>query len=1056
MSKFPIKNKTFKYDETIITCSADIKMYGSKVNFKNAANSTMIDKHSNRVQVSHPPVFPNISTLSVPTEVVSSSDSDHPTPDTSPMYFKRKPTKNVIQTINISESSEDESKIVRGLNENKKVILKNQENYNTSTQRAVLWSQEMYGHSLISEDVSIVDSTPPLRQQPQKLANGNKSNKGNLDPASPEKGTVCMPVNQYTKPQILCELNPLCAAAPDILDKVTPTENTKSPVVAKWIISSPFKDSSFGTSFVHEKYNIHSDDPSSPTKLVDISNQCLRSERSLADGLGESLKKSKKASYSVSKVIKSLSVSNSSDNFSGNDTNLLRRGGNIGGVVELTDEDSDDGSERISNPQRAQNVVVKNISSSKQDCADISHEDSLHLRLSEELSKSNKTNEKTVLTIGRDATSPGTLKNSPVDSPNNSSGKITRTQNSRHVRRIIDSDSENEIHFNYKDRANVSVDSETSLPDLEIQSYKTSSNPESKRISQISTGESGNIHIYSGEQRKHMGAVMKSVTKDFRKSSTRQQKFKRAVKNKVENKKDQVREVKENVKKHIVFETDSEGDSEDEDSFLCQVRETSSEEEEDYKKILKDNDTPENVPILTKEKQRALVNESFSSSESENKAENDSFELYLTNVKKQIEEKNKLYVDDKIQDKYESSFINDDSDEDDSYSLPPLTLKFSQNDVPEPAVNYKYCGSISTDHRSHKKIEKSKKIITSTSSSSWRDSPTINISSDSDEVFSVNEVRRKPTQPSLPLVTPKSKGCGKTMPKTEGNFIPVSRRYKMGGNCNVTPTLSFLASLSTNVHLGRCHPEAVVYTKNFKKSREQLSEKLYNYYNNCIFENKLPPVMNIKWNARMTKTAGFCYYQIDKSKPSGRGARIELSMKVIDSNERLRDTLIHELCHAAAWIISGYKDGHGPLWKAWASIATQRCPELPAINRCHSYEINCKYTYKCSSCSYSIGRHSKSLDTEKKVCGFCHGKFELIVNSQQGGQKGTGRGNPLEVNVAVTPANYTPKTPRPPGAFALFVKGNYGTVKKSKENLKHADVMKILSTEFGKMKAGSN
>ena len=33
--------------------------------------------------------------------------------------------------------------------------------------------------------------------------------------------------------------------------------------------------------------------------------------------------------------------------------------------------------------------------------------------------------------------------------------------------------------------------------------------------------------------------------------------------------------------------------------------------------------------------------------------------------------------------------------------------------------------------------------------------------------------------------------------------------------------------------------------------------------------------------------------------------------------ERVRDTLIHELCHAAVWFLNGVNDGHGPHWKYW-------------------------------------------------------------------------------------------------------------------------------------------
>ena len=60
----------------------------------------------------------------------------------------------------------------------------------------------------------------------------------------------------------------------------------------------------------------------------------------------------------------------------------------------------------------------------------------------------------------------------------------------------------------------------------------------------------------------------------------------------------------------------------------------------------------------------------------------------------------------------------------------------------------------------------------------------------------------------------------------------------------------------------------------------------------------------------------FCV-PIHKKKKITMNFDVFLYFQVIDVPERLRDTLIHEMCHAAAWIISGYKDGHGRLWKAW-------------------------------------------------------------------------------------------------------------------------------------------
>ena len=84
--------------------------------------------------------------------------------------------------------------------------------------------------------------------------------------------------------------------------------------------------------------------------------------------------------------------------------------------------------------------------------------------------------------------------------------------------------------------------------------------------------------------------------------------------------------------------------------------------------------------------------------------------------------------------------------------------------------------------------------------------------------------------------------------------------------------------------------------------------------------------------------------------------KVILYLKVLDSPDRLRDTLVHEMCHAAAWLISGYKDGHGPIWKNWASRAMTRFPELPVIARCHSYEIRTKYVYRCQSCGQGTFR----------------------------------------------------------------------------------------------------
>ncbi|XP_078268127.1 germ cell nuclear acidic protein [Rhinoraja longicauda] len=217
------------------------------------------------------------------------------------------------------------------------------------------------------------------------------------------------------------------------------------------------------------------------------------------------------------------------------------------------------------------------------------------------------------------------------------------------------------------------------------------------------------------------------------------------------------------------------------------------------------------------------------------------------------------------------------------------------------------------------------------------------------------------------------------------------------------------------------------YVKNFKQNREQLTQELYNLYNKTIFQQKLPEKLEIKWNKKMTKTAGYCITGLKKDESLLRYARIELSEKVCDSAERLRDTLIHELCHAATWLINNIRDGHGTIWKHYAHKSELIHPELPMVQRCHTYQINYKYTYQCSRCKNMIGRHSKSLDTQRFVCGICKGSMELLSNSK-----------------------YTTPAKRELAPFAKFVKENYSSTKKENEGLKHAEVMRKLSVDFGK------
>lgn len=70
------------------------------------------------------------------------------------------------------------------------------------------------------------------------------------------------------------------------------------------------------------------------------------------------------------------------------------------------------------------------------------------------------------------------------------------------------------------------------------------------------------------------------------------------------------------------------------------------------------------------------------------------------------------------------------------------------------------------------------------------------------------------------------------------------------------------------------------------------------------------------WSKRLNKTAGVTLMRRELGQ---RKAAIELSTKVLDSLPKLRQTLCHEMCHAAAWILDGVsKPPHGATFKRWA------------------------------------------------------------------------------------------------------------------------------------------
>lgn len=268
-----------------------------------------------------------------------------------------------------------------------------------------------------------------------------------------------------------------------------------------------------------------------------------------------------------------------------------------------------------------------------------------------------------------------------------------------------------------------------------------------------------------------------------------------------------------------------------------------------------------------------------------------------------------------------------------------------------------------------------------------------------------------------------------------------SENFTFDQSTNSTPPLTpkkqqlnFLESLSERISFDEKHPDAQLYCLESafisKEKRQQLADKLLSIFDENVFSSQLSDRVSVVWSGRLSATAGHC-----TSRKNTRTAVITLSHKVCDTPERCRDTLLHELCHAAVTLIDGIMEqGHGPLWKQWTRKAEQVYPFLPPISIRHTYDVIYKFTYRCVQCQYEVYRHSKSLNVAVDFCGQCMGQFELILNNNE--------------KNSTKQEKQTPK--KPLNKYNLFVKENYQIIKQSYPHLSSPQIMKQLSEEYKK------
>jgi predicted SprT family Zn-dependent metalloprotease len=156
----------------------------------------------------------------------------------------------------------------------------------------------------------------------------------------------------------------------------------------------------------------------------------------------------------------------------------------------------------------------------------------------------------------------------------------------------------------------------------------------------------------------------------------------------------------------------------------------------------------------------------------------------------------------------------------------------------------------------------------------------------------------------------------------------------------------------------------------FKANKVKLTWILLTVFNSALFDGRLSGGSKIIFTRMLKSTAGMFKYDVKK-----KTSKILLSAGMMIDCHRLRDTLIHEMCHSAVRLLDGNVEKtkpHGKEWKRWTKRAESVFPHLPKITLYHAYPKvqTFRYKFECNSCAKSFHvRSTNSLrETTCKSC----------------------------------------------------------------------------------------
>ena len=224
-----------------------------------------------------------------------------------------------------------------------------------------------------------------------------------------------------------------------------------------------------------------------------------------------------------------------------------------------------------------------------------------------------------------------------------------------------------------------------------------------------------------------------------------------------------------------------------------------------------------------------------------------------------------------------------------------------------------------------------------------------------DEEESVEDEGAENVPPPQPLQAPRRRVGFASPPPRAGGPSGVSQA--VGGKT----TRKARSNLVGTVVVKKKSKPMVMTDKQFARARKKRLASLFAEFDDAVFGGRLAAKLSaagVTWSKKLRTTAGET--SLRKFRVSNtRTAAIVISIHVCTNDVRLRETLLHEMCHMAAWVL-GEGEGcgqrtfvggrttfqccspHGRCFKDWGRAVQSVYPSI-TIGTCHTYTIHKRY-----------------------------------------------------------------------------------------------------------------